>query len=361
MQLLFSSDSHVNETEDCFADIDPSFRDRRPRAHYDAELGAQLIVPGMDLAVPSSMLSRAGRAYEDWSKPQRWEEMNPAGHDPKARLLIQDEENVAAEVIYPGAGMVICHHPDVAYRKACFEAYNRWLAEFCATDPKRLIGIGPAALPSPEEGVRELEEIKRQGFKGVMLCGDPAFDDYDQPSYDPIWQAATELGLPISFHILTGKESYGMAVRGPKVIQQIVTVRGNQNIIMMMVLGGVFERHPDLRLIMVESDAGWLPHFCFRMDHAWERHRWSMEIGQIQRPPSQYVDESIYVTFQDDSSVRHVIDAVNTERVMWASDFPHGDGTYPNSQKVAEAVTKGMTPEQSRAVVYGNAAALYGT
>ena len=92
----------------------------------------------------------------------------------KQRLTIQDEENVKGEIIYPSVGMVICLHPEVAYRKACFEAYNRWLAEFCATAPKRLVGIGMAAIPSPEEGVRELEAIARQmGFKGVMLCGDP--------------------------------------------------------------------------------------------------------------------------------------------------------------------------------------------
>ena len=240
------------------------------------------------------------------------------------------------------------------------EATLGQLAEFCATDPKRLIGIGMAAIPSPEEGVRELEAIARSGFKGVMLCGDAAFEDYDHPSYDPVWEAAIGLGLPISFHILTGRESYGMEVRGPKVIQQIVTVRGNQNIMMMMVLSGVFDRHPDLRVVMVENDAGWLPHFCFRMDHAWERHRWSLEIGAISRPPSEYVSECVYATFQDDSSLRHVIDAVNLDRIMWASDFPHGDGTYPNSQAVIDEVTEGMTEEQKHAVVNGNAVALYG-
>jgi len=360
MQPLFSADSHVVETEDCYADIDPKFRDRRPRAIEDPELGAAIVVPGMDFNIPASMLSRAGVPYDQWAKPRSWSELSPAGHDPKARLVIQDEEDVTGEVIYPSVGMVICLHPEVAYRKACFEAYNRWLAEFCATDPKRLIGIGMAAIPSPEEGVRELETIARLGFKGVMLCGDAAFEDYDHPSYDPVWEAAIGLGLPISFHILTGRESYGMEVRGPKVIQQIVTVRGNQNIMMMMVLSGVFDRHPDLRVVMVENDVGWLPHFCFRMDHAWERHRWSLEIGAISRPPSEYVNECVYATFQDDSSLRHVIEAVNLDRIMWASDFPHGDGTYPNSQAVIDEVTEGMTEEQKHAVVNGNAVALYG-
>ena len=359
MDLLFSADSHVVETEACYAEIDPRFRERRPRGVEDPDKGAQLVVPGMDFTIPASMLSRAGVPYENWGLPQSWSELHPASRDPKARLEIQDEEGVAGEVIYPSAGMVLCLHPDVEYRKACFEAYNRWLLQFCEADPSRLLGVAQAALPSPEEGVRELEAIKEMGFRSVMLCGDPAFDDYDQPSYDPIWEAAVGLNLPVSFHILTGKDSYGMAVRGPKTIQQIVTMRGNQNIMMMMILGGVFDRHPKLKTVMVESDAGWLPHFAFRLDHNWERYRWSEEIG-AKRPPSEYIDENVYVTFQDDSSVRCLREGLRFDRVMWATDFPHGAGTYPHSREVAKRVTEGMTAKQRRSILYDNAAALYG-
>ena len=357
---LFSADSHVVEVEDCYADIDPKFRDQRPRAVDDPEEGAIMVVPGMDFAVPAGSLSRAGIGYEEWGRPRPWSEIHPAGHDPKARLDIQDEEGVRGEVIYPSVGMVICLHPDADYRKACFDAYNRWLAQFCETAPNRLLGVGMAAVRTPEEGVRELEALKAMGMKSAMLCGDPAFEDYDHPSYDPVWEASVALDLPISFHILTGRESYGMEVRGPKVIQQIVTMRGNQNIMMMMVLGAVFERHPQLRVVMVENDAGWLPHFAFRLDHAWERYRWSMEIGNIPRPPSEYIRENVYATFQDDWSVRWVQEGVNWDRVMWATDFPHGDGTYPRSREIATHVTEGLTPAQRDAVVYDNVAKLYG-
>ncbi len=122
MQPLFSADSHVVETEDCYADIDPKFRDRRPRAIEDPEQGAVMLVPGLDFNIPAGMLSRAGIPYDQWAHPQSWAELNPAGHDPKARLAVQDEENVTGEVIYPSVGMVICLHPEVEYRKACFEA-----------------------------------------------------------------------------------------------------------------------------------------------------------------------------------------------------------------------------------------------
>jgi predicted TIM-barrel fold metal-dependent hydrolase len=96
------------------------------------------------------------------------------------------------------------------------------------------------------------------------------------------------------------------------------------------------------------------------MDHAWERHRWWMDAGSIQRPPSEYFHENVYVTFQDDYSVKHVIDAVNMERVMWATDFPHGDGTYPNSREIIEKVTIGMSDTQKRMITHDNVAQLYG-
>lgn len=124
---------------------------------------------------------------------------------------------------------------------------------------------------------------------------------------------------------------------------------------MMRVLGGVFERHPELRVIMVENDAGWLPHFCFRMGPAWERHRWSLEAGSIERPPSEYVNEGVYATFQDDWSVRPVVDVLNAERIMWARDFPRGDGTYPRSREIAAEVTDGMSEAQREAILFGNA------
>ncbi len=360
MVALYSADSHVVEVEACYEDIDPKFRDRRPRAIDDEKQGAIMAVPGMDFTVPAGSLCRAGIPYEEFARPQPWAEINPAAYEPRARLAIQDEEGVLGEVIYPSIGMVICLHPDVDYRKACFDAYNRWLTEFCSGEPRRLLGIGMAAIRTPEEGVRELETLKKMGFRGAMLCGDAAFDDYDHPSYDPVWEAAIDLGLPISFHILTGKDSYGMAVRGPKVIQQIVTMRGNQNIMMMMVLGGVFERNPGLKVVCVEADAGWVPHFNFRMDHAWERHRWHLPAADLQKLPSEYFNEHVYVTFQDDYSVKHVINALNLERVLWATDFPHSDGTYPHTAKVIEQVTEGMTEVQRRAILHDNAAALYG-
>ncbi len=357
-----SADSHVAEIDATYADIDPRYRDERPRAVYKEERGgAVFTVPNLPMAeaVPVGLVCTAGRPPERFGQPVTWEELHPAGFDGKARLDVQDEEHVRAEIIYPSMGMVLCNHPDVDYRKACFDAYNRWLVGFCEVAPERLVGLPQIGLRSVEEGLRELEQVKKDGFRGVMLSGNAAFEDYDHPDYDPIWEACVDLGLPVSFHILTTRGDIGDHQRGHKIIQHLITTRGNQDIMAMFIFGGVFERHPELKVVCVEADAGWVPHFKYRMDHTFERHRHWQGYGSITRPPGEYFDENIYVTFQDDYSVKYALPGMNAERILWATDFPHSDGTYPRSEQVADELASEMSDEAARSILHDNVAALY--
>ena len=113
----------------------------------------------------------------------------------------------------------------------------------------------------------------------------------------------------------------------------------------MLVLGGVFERHPGLRVVCVEADAGWVPHFMYRMDHAYKRHRYWLPAGQqLSKLPSEYFAENIYVTFQDDWTAFRQADDMNWHRLMWANDFPHSDSTWPWSQEMLEEHARPLTP-----------------
>ena len=105
-------------------------------------------------------------------------------------------DGVAAEIIYPTLGMILCNHTDLDYKRACFEAYNRWIAEYCSAHPERLLGLGQTAVRTVEEGIADLHAIKALGLRGVMLPGEPGVEDYDSPVYDPFWEAAIELELP---------------------------------------------------------------------------------------------------------------------------------------------------------------------
>lgn len=361
LEAVVSADSHICEIEACYEEIDPKYRDRRPRQIFDEKVGALLAIDDLGVRVPMGLVCTGGRPPEDFGRAVTWEEIHPAGYDSKERLAIQDTEGVAAEVLYPSMGMMLCNHPDHDYKKACFEAYNRWLAGFCERDPQRLIGVGQATVRTIEEGIEEVRAIHAQGFRSVMLPGDPIVEDFDHPCYDPLWEACIDLGLPVSFHILTTKDWISNRIRGQSnLVRQIITVRGVQDIVMVMVLGGVFERHPDLRIVCVESDAGWVPHFKFRLDHAYERHRHHLPTAELPLMPGEYIDRNVYVTFQDDYSVKQVRGGIAMDRVLWATDFPHSDGTYPHTREVIDQVTEGLSASDRAALIRENSAALYG-
>jgi predicted TIM-barrel fold metal-dependent hydrolase len=306
------------------------------------------------------LVSGAGRPADSLSRTgARFEDLHRGGWDAKVRIADQERDGIAAEMIYPSVGMAICNHPDFDYKRACMEAYNRWLQGFCADAPGRVFGLGQTAVRSVEEAIEDFRRIKSMGFKGVMMPGNPKVADYDDPCYDPLWEAAVDLGLPLSFHILTSKDDR-FKTRGPRINGFLAIIRGCQDILGTFVFGGVFERHPKLKVVCVEADAGWVPHFMYRMDHAYKRHRHWMQGRELSRMPSEYFAENIYLTFQDDWVAFKVKDLCNVRRLMWANDFPHSDSTWPWSQQILAEHAKDLTEQERRWVLRDNVAELYG-
>jgi uncharacterized protein len=357
---IISADSHVTEAPNAYLDyIDPQWRDKAPRLQDMGDAGELFVIDGMRTPVPIGLAAAAGKPPEEIRLGGvRFADLHRGGWDPAARLAEQDRDGVAAEVIYPTVGMQLCNHHDFDYKQACFDAYNRWITEYCAAHPHRLLGCGQTAMRSPEAGIQDLHRIKALGLRGVMMPGHPAVADYDAPAYDRFWETAIDLELPLSFHILTTRES--SPARGPMMNRFLAVVRGCQDIIGMLVLGGVFERHPRLKIVCVEADAGWAPHFMYRMDHAYKRHRYWLHAGQeLSKLPSAYFAENVYVTFQDDWVAFKVANLMNWRRLMWANDFPHSDSTWPWSQAMLAEHTTGLTPEQREAILCRNVAELY--
>ena len=125
---------------------------------------------------------------------------------------------------------------------------------------------------------------------GMMMPGDPVHEDYDHPDYDALWECATDLELPICFHILTSRAgSLHAETRGHTLNNFLGIIRAIQDVVGLMVLGGVFERHPDLKLVVAESDAGWLPHYMYRMDHAARMNAEGGIIKGLSKLPSEYI------------------------------------------------------------------------
>jgi uncharacterized protein len=367
---IISADSHVMEPPGTYIDrIAHKYRDRAPHVESDPSRGDIYVIDGMKDTIPMGLIAAAGKSAEELaiaSRTSKFEDLHRGGWDPKARIGDQDLDGVGAEVIYPSVGMVLCNHPDPDYKKACFDAYNLWITEYCDSQRERLLGVGQTAMRTPAEGIADLLEIKRLGLRGVMMPGFPVLEDYDQPIYDEFWAAASELGLPLSFHILTskdgnvtGKNALG-GTRGPKLNGFMTIIRGCQDIMGTLIFGGVFERHPKLKIVCVEADAGWVPHYMYRMDHAYDRHRYWLTAGKLSKMPSEYFRENIYVTFQDDWVAFKTMDLCNPRRLMWANDFPHSDSTWPNSQAILKEHTAALSTQSKQWLLHDNVADLYG-
>ena len=357
---IISADSHITEPPGTYVDrIDHKYKDTAPHMIHDDKLGDVFLVKDFPRPINIALAAAAGI---DASKLRAtggiFEELHKGGWDPNARMADQDRDGVSAEVIYPTVGMILCNHRDFDYKKACFDAYNLWIAEFCDAHPDRLIGCGQTAMRSVEEGIEDLRKMKALGLKGVMMPGNPQLEDYDSPIYAPFYEAAIDLQLPLSFHILTSS-SDNFQTRGPKLNSFLSIIRGCQDIIGTFVLGGVFERHPKLKVVCVEADAGWVPHYMYRMDHAYDRHRYWLPAGTLTKMPSEYFRENVYTTFQDDYVAFQVKDLCNIHRLMWANDFPHSDSTWPWSQDVLAKQTVGMTQDEKNLVLHDNVAELY--
>ena len=366
---VISADSHITEPPDCYtAHIDPAYRDRAPHMITHEERGDLFVIPGMQRPIAMGLVAAAGKPADQLTvSGVRFEELHRSGWDPSMRLADQERDGVSAEVIYPTVGMMICNHPDVDFKHACFSAYNRWIADYCEAAPERLLGCGQTALRSVDDGIADLQAIAAARLRGVMMPGEPGTlgadgeGDYDDPMWDPFWQAAIDLGLPLSFHILTSRTSlFDGKPRGSRLNGFLGIIRGIQDIMGTLVFGGVFERHPELRIVCVEADAGWVPHYMYRMDHAYNRHRNWMAPGiELSKLPSEYFAANISTTFQDDWTAFRVADQMNWRRLMWANDFPHSDSTWPWSQEMLAAQTVHLTAEQRAAILCGNVADLY--
>ena len=358
--LPISADSHIVEPPNCYIDhIEPAWRDRAPRVEKNAHGVDAYVFEGGQSPIPIGIMAAAGVPASELRRMRRagYDEITPAAWDPTARLEAQDIDGVGGEIIFATVGMVLCSHPDYAYKTACFQAYNRWLAGFCAGGPNRLFGLAQTAVESVDQTIAELEAAKAAGMVGMMMTGTPQHADYDHPDYDALWACAVDLDLPICFHILTSKDSDAASAfrpsRGHAANGFMNIIRGVQDVLGVMLFGGVFERFPDLKMVVAEGDAGWVPHYMYRADHAVEKLGIGLQ-GVLSKPPSEYIKQNVHFTFQDDATAYRDPELLATKCLMWANDFPHTDSTWPDSQTVLATQTAHLSDAQRQTVLRDN-------
>ena len=368
---LISSDSHVSEPPDLWVErLDIKYRDRAPRVALNPEgqEGAYFVYEGYpphNLAIGLG----AGRTPEELAaflKTGTYADARPGGWDPAQRLPDMELDGVEAEVLYTTLGFRLFWLKDAALQRACFRVYNDWLAAYCSYAPRRLKGLALISLYDPKEGAQELERCARLGLKGAMIwCSPPADQPYSSEIYEPFWAAAQDLDMPVSLHAITGMEripwEYGAEKRA---MRQTVTPHEIEKSFSILILSGVLERFPRLKIVSAENNCGWLPYYLQRMDRGFARFGPSGTVTpwptKLTLKPSEYFRRQMYCTFIDDSfgvASRHWI---GVDNVMWSSDYPHTASTWPHSRDIIERDFKDVSEVEKRKIVRENAAQLYG-
>jgi uncharacterized protein len=366
-QIIISGDAHFAEPPDLFQTrLPPRLRERAPHA---------VRTPEGEFWISGHLRNPVGGSVGGYQAPDfrtaikaGYEGAPKSVWDPAARLKEQDRDTIAAEVLYSSWGLFLFGMDDDDLRAECFTVFNDWAGEYCSDYPNRLKGVGLCDVTDPATAVRHLEQIKRLGLNGALIASSPVEErPYYLYDYDPVWSAAAELGLPLTMHILTGAKGKGMLKYSatlpdgrpsPETRVHYVTrvVVDLQASLAYMIASGVFDRHPNLRIVLAETDVGWWPHFIYRMDH------FSGVQGMQERPTRDYFKNNIYATVQFESdTLRLAKEAVGADRFMWASDYPHMDCAYPEDRALVRTIlASGFSDEDAAFIARDTAAALYG-
>ncbi len=363
---LISADSHVVEPPDLFDTRLPShLRERAPR-FVERDGGGAWVVGAVD-PVPLAPTTATGSGWHRSGSSSAgrgavaWSAVLPALYDPAARINAQWEGSVDAEVLYPTPGLWDAvrqlDNPDL--KVALARSYNDWLAEFCAHDPSRLIGLAKIPATSVTDACAELERaVVDLGLKGAILDDWPSGASAGgRPDDDPLWEAVDALNVPISLH-------YGMGAAQSSVPPSGIAPGLKPpmcDAVLPMVAAGVFDRYPGVRLVLAHGDAGWALHWMEFLDINYVRHKHLSQYALVEPDavPSDYIRKHTWFTFHQDRPAVKNQHRLGRVHLMWASHFPFDDANWPDDRQQAMRVTDSAQPDDRHALLAGNVARLY--
>ena len=378
-EIVISADGHVQETDAMWERVPeplrsqcaPSIETHPEGILYHSLKKSELMATGV----------LDGSNEEDRQREFR---SDPSGGtDLDLRRAHQEADGVHAEVIFPNDLLELGsrHDPEMNFTLA--RAYNEWVAEVFAPASARCLPVALVPTDEIDGAIQEAERCLRAGFRSLMLPCANAWLPYDRPVYEPLWSLIEEAGVPINFHVFTGSVSFGAdfaTVEGmsdadfsarrlaasPYVAEYrmeslattVVGMAAGMSPIVHLTGGGVLERHPDLRFIITEAEAGWLAWTLQAMDSMQDRRRLGLQT--LPMKASAYFLRQGAITFSDDPVALSNIEFTGTDCLMWGNDYPHDEGTYPRSEESRLAIRKSVSPSQADAIFRDNAARIYG-
>jgi predicted TIM-barrel fold metal-dependent hydrolase len=365
---VIDADGHIVEPPALWDEyVEPAFRDRVIQIRRSREGRDELWINGENrsraaLPVAASCIPNG---LVDLKRAQQltWDDIPRGGYDPRERIKVMDSEGVAAAVLYPSMYLLYGDLTDAKLAAAACRAYNNWMADFCKASPTRLFGVAPMPLQDVDEAVREMRRVVRDlGFRAVFVRPNP-FNNrrLNDPAYDPFWREAETLDIPVAVHSSFGTRMPTMGsdrYRDPFFFHMVCHPFEQQAACMDIICGGVLERFPKLRVGFLESGIGWLGYWLDRMDSHFDKmHTY---VPWLKRKPTEYFKESCYLSVDpDERTIKAMIDLGFERNVLWGSDFPHFDCTYPGALREIERALSPLAPPVRRGILCDNAARFY--
>ena len=372
---LISADSHIVEPPDLYTSrFSPKLRDRAPRMErrktptgreYDAWM-----LGGMQVGTLGAVM-QAGQRFEDPSQIDFlgvWEDVRHGAYDPDAMIVENEEDGIWGSVLQPSQGLFWYRIPDSELLSEICRVYNDWIADFCRPHGDRLKGIAMLNVDDPDAAAKELERCVKLGLVGSFIPVAPLADKpYSSPVYDRLWATAEASKHPLLLHIATPR--YGVPANEFTMDVTQMTGAGRSTTdywvryaLGSMLFAGVFDKFPGLKIGSVEHEAAWIPHWLKQMDFTYlERpvftKGWRSKDGLM---PSDYWKRNMFVEFMEDDIGVKLRDYIGVETMLWGSDYPHAETTFPRSQQFLARMFDGVPADEVRKITSDNAAKMFG-
>lgn len=351
--IIVSADNHIPFASDVYYERFPDhLKEKAPRLWWDETAGIFQIGVNFQGMIPESAY-KIIRSIED----------RPGCRDLNARMGDLDAEGIAKEVVFPQNTPLFFNYPDMEVREWIFKIYNEYMAEMQAREPKRFFPVGIPNYWDPAKAAESIREIKRLGLKTYMLPftakekidGGPVC--YTNPEYEPMWAAAEEVGLPVCFHIgesfkVEGRNQQGASILSQQGSSQFRKVLGE------LIFGLIFDNYPNLKIIFAEAGINWVAGALQDAEMLYNAH------GQVfdelpKHRPSYYWHKHCYATFQYDVPGLRLLDIIGADRVMWAVDYPHNEGTFGYTQDAIQNVIDAVSADDARKILGETALDVY--
>ncbi len=381
-----SADSHALEGPEVFEGLPERFGDEAPRVVHTEGKGDFITIPNnpkrsrnvavMALAgtrldyetpLPREHASKPGAGSLEDPEIQAYftggyAAMRPGLTDGARRPDDQDIDGVSAEVLYPG-WFPMFGLPNLELLVALQQNYNNWMHNQQVASKGRLVGLAALPVQDPDAAVTELERVIKLGFKGLVLPSNaPRGRRYSDADYDPMWALAEEAGLPVAFHVACMSHAPDWLKAGSD-RDPIVQYAGSSALIhdtmIELMVRGVCAKHPNLKFVLAEFNAGWVAHWLDKVQQGWVRE---YARDPSSTPPVDVLEiwkRQFFATIEDDTAALRTREMIGEETLLWGSDYPHTDSTWPCSTQVLDEMFESYSPESRDRITRTNVANLY--